>query len=198
MPHAFKFLIECSSFHQTRQFASGANRKGDMRHFDAKDVIKLAINTKTVDIFHLVPIHEGDDDVEDFFSTDGAHAEHGEDIDNADASDFHMVARGFGRGTNEIAAVGDADLGHIIGHETVAALQEGEDTFAFADATGSADQDADPLNVYHATVLACCRCKILLEEDGGSIDEPHRDHGAFEDGNVRSLSFLEQDFGWVK
>ncbi len=112
----------------------GRTGDGDVGDGDAEDFDEFLLHADAVDVGDVIPGFEGDDEVEDFSTRMLRTPEHGGDVDDADAADFHVVAGGFGAGADDLAAVDEGHAGGVVGDEAVAAFDEGEDALAFADA----------------------------------------------------------------
>ena len=120
-----------------------------------------------------------------FFVANALDAEHRGDVDDADAANFHVVARQFGAGADNFAAVHQRDLRHVIGDQAVAALDERQHCLAFADAAFAANQHAHAEDVHHAAHLGAARRKHRFQRERRGIDELHRDHRALKNRHAR-------------
>src|SRR5262249_54400286 len=149
----FEFRLERGDFDQARQIAAGPDGNGDVRHVHAEDLDEFLLDAKAINVRDFVPELQRDHQVHAFFGANAFDAEHGGDIDDADAADFHVVARQLRAHPHDIAAVHERDAGNVVGHETVTAFDEGEDALAFADAAFTADDDADAEDIDHAAHL---------------------------------------------
>ena len=65
----------------------------------------VLIQSKTVDILHVLPRLEGYDQVQPFFRSHTLGAEHGCDVDDADAAHLHVVSGQLRTGANDLAAI---------------------------------------------------------------------------------------------
>src|ERR1019366_5519214 len=129
-----------------------------------------------------------------FFGANAADAEHGGDVDDADAADFHVGAGQLGAGAHDVAAVNQGDAGDVVGNEAVAALDEGEDALAFADAAFAADDGAGAEDVHHAADFGAARGEEHFEGEGGRVDEFHGDQRGDEDGDLGVFGGAEEEF----
>jgi hypothetical protein len=86
--------------------------------------------------------------------------------------------------TDELASFNCSESGNVVTYETVAALDEAQNAFAFADAAIASDQCANPHYVDHTSVLRFGRGEIHLESNGGGINEAHRNHWSAENGDL--------------
>src|SRR6185437_451540 len=139
----FQLGLVRGDFDEARQIAAGPNGNRDVRDVHAKDFDVFLFHADPVHVRDFVPSFQGDDEVDAFFAADAFDAEHGGDVDDADAAHFHVVARQLGAGADDFAAIHERDFGDVVGHQTVAAFNQREDAFAFADAAFAADDDAN-------------------------------------------------------
>lgn len=147
-----KFDLQGGDFDEAGEIAAGADGDDDMGDGDAEDGEELLFEAEAIVVHVLGPGLEGDDEVHLFMFTDGADAEHTGDIDDTEATDLHEVmGHGVGGGL-EFDIVVEAEADDIIGDEAVAAFEEGEDGFAFADAAFALDDGTDAEEVDHGGV----------------------------------------------
>src|SRR5437879_68825 len=106
-----------------------------MRQLDSEDRVRLALEADAIHLFHLVPVHQRDDQIQIFFGPDTGDTEDRRDIDDAQAADLHVVARRLGRGSHQLTAFEEANARDVIADKAVAALQQCQYAFALADAT---------------------------------------------------------------
>lgn len=163
-----------------------------MRDVDAENFDELFFHAEAIDVFDFVPNMEADDEVDAFFAANAFDAEHGGDVDDADAANFHVVAGEFSAGADDFAAVDESDAGDVVADEAVAAFDERENAFAFADAAFAFDDDTDAEDIDHAAHFARARGEHEFEREGGEIDEAHGDVRRGEDGNVSFFSAMEE------
>ena len=135
-------------------------------HLAAEDLVGLDVEAGALLVHPGLPEAEGQDEVDALLATDGADAEDGGDVDDADAAALHVAAVELLGGAHELAVGHEGDAHVVVGHEGVAALDEGEGALALADAGGAAQEDADALDVDERAVDADARGELLLEEDG--------------------------------
>src|SRR5581483_4270337 len=171
-------------FDQAGQVAAGPDGNGDMGDVHVENLHIFVVHADAIHVGNLVPEFEGNDEVDLFFLADAFDAEHGGDIDDADAADLHVVAGQLRAGADDLAAIDQGHLGDVVGHEAVAALDQGEHAFAFADAALAADDNADAEDVHHAAHLGAMRGEHHFKRQRGEIDELHGDERALEDGDV--------------
>lgn len=174
--HGFEFLIQRSDFDQSSDVAACANGDDDVGELDAEDFVGEGSKSGAVEVFAFIPFLERCDEVEAFFRADGADTEDGSDVDDAYAADFHVVAGEVGRHPYDFAAIYETETGDVVANETVTALDEAEDAFAFADAGGAPDEGSDAHDVHHAAVLGCLWRKLGFEDERSRVSEFHGDH----------------------
>ena len=190
--HILELLVQRSHLYEPSDVPADANRQGDMWNFDAKDFIGFAIQTNSIHIFNLVPILQCDDEIEFFLRNDGSSAKDRGDVDDANAADLHVVSGNAIGCSDQLGTLYGTEAREVIGDEAVAALDEAKDALAFADAAGAPDEGSNAKDAHHAAVLGCRRRKIGLEQDGGGIDEFHRDHAGSHDRNFKLGGRIEQ------
>ena len=89
---------------------------------------------------------------------------------------------------NHFAAVHQRDLDHVVGHEAVAALDEGQDGLAFADAAFAADDDAHAEDVHHAAHFGAARREHHFQRQRGQLMNFIVTSGRLENRHVRVCS----------
>ena len=137
-----EFGLEGGDLDEAGKVATGADGDDDVGDVHAENFHVFLLHAQAIHILNLVPGFEGDDEVHPFLMPDGPDTEHGGDVDDANAAHFHVVAGQGGAGAIDLAPVQQGDLGDVIGHQAVTALDEGQHTFAFADAALALDDDA--------------------------------------------------------
>src|SRR6201999_576168 len=118
-----------------------------------EDFNKLLFHAHAVHVLDFVPHFQGDHQVHTLLAADAFHAEDRRDIDDADASHFHVIACQFRAGADDFASVHQRHFRDIIRHQAVTALDQRQDTLAFPDAAFAANDDSHPEDVHHAAHL---------------------------------------------
>ncbi len=95
------------------------------------------------------------------------------DVDDANAAHLHVVARQFGAGAEHFAAIHQRGLDHVVGHQAVAALDQGQHRLALANAAFAADDGAHAEDVHHAAQFGGAGGEHHFERQGGQVDEFH-------------------------
>src|ERR1043166_9310094 len=131
---ALEFLVEGRDLDQSRDVAARPDGSDDGLHADPEDRVRLPLDTGAVDLIHLVPVHQRDDQIQVFLWPHTGDTEDRGHIDDAQAADLHVVARRLGRGSHQLAALQQANACDVVADETVAALQQRQDALALADA----------------------------------------------------------------
>src|ERR1039458_6224704 len=186
--------LKGGDFDEAGQVASGPHGDDDVGDFHAENFDVFLLQAQAVNVGDFIPGFQGDDQVHAFFGANAADAEHGGDVDDADAADFHVGAGQLGAGAHDVAAVNQGDAGDVVGNEAVAALDEGEDALAFADAAFAADDGADAEDVHHAADFGAARGEEHFEGEGGHVDEFHGDQRGDEDGDLGLFGGAEEEF----
>src|SRR5208283_371013 len=160
---------------------------GDVRNVHAQNFHEFLFHADAVHIRNFVPYLERDDEVQALFVANAFDAEHRGDVDDADAANFHVLARQFSASADDFAAVHQSDPCHVIGDQAVAALDERQHRLAFADAAFTANQHAHAEDVHHAAHLRTAWRKHGFERERRGIDEFHRDRRALKNRHARGL-----------
>ena len=87
-----------------------------------------------------------------------------------------MITGEIGGGRHQFTTFQGSDPGNIVGHQAVAALDQSQDAFAFANSACATNQNAHAQNVHHAAELGHSGGKIHFQGNRRSIDELHRNH----------------------
>src|SRR2546421_821690 len=106
-----------------------------MRNIHAEDFDIFVFHSEAIDVGHLAPDPQRDDQIDPLFQADALDTEHCGHVDNANASHFHVVAGDFRTGAHDLASIQKRDFGDVIGDQTIASFDESEHRFAFADST---------------------------------------------------------------
>src|SRR5207302_2154066 len=77
---------------------------------------------------------------------------------------------------HKLATFERSDPRHVISYEAVATFDQAKDAFAFTDAAGAPNQNADTQNVHHASELGHRWRKIDFKSDSRRVYKVHRDH----------------------
>src|ERR1043166_1786991 len=165
---------------QARQIASRPHRNGDVRNIGAENFYKFLFHAQAVHVLHFVPAFERNHQIDSLFVPDAFYAEHGGDIDDADAAHFHVIASELRARADDLAAIHQRDAGDVVGDEAVTAIDQGEDRFTFADAAFATDDDAHAEDIDHAADLGAARSEQHFQRQGGEVDELHRDQWRLE------------------
>src|SRR5215475_2996495 len=94
----FELGLKGGDFDEAGEIASGPNGDGDVRNVDAKDLNVFLFHAEAIHVSDFVPGFEGDDEVDFFVLADAFDAEHGGNVDDADATNFHVIAGNLGAG----------------------------------------------------------------------------------------------------
>src|SRR5439155_17112681 len=124
-----------------------------MRDVDAKHLDVFLLDSQPVHIGHFVPGFQSDNQIHSFLLADASDAEHGGDVDDADSAHLHVVAGQFGGCAHEFAAIHEHDLGRIVRHEAVTALDQRQHALALANTALAPKDHADTENIHHAPHL---------------------------------------------
>src|SRR5439155_18301685 len=160
------------------------NRNRDVGYFYTKDSDVFFLHPETIHILNFLPNFQRHNQIDLFLAANAAHTEHSGDVDDSNATDFHVIASNFCAGANHIPPIDQCYFGNIVGHEAVPAFNQCQHAFTFADATLAPDDHAHPEYIYHTAHLGPARGKHHFERQCGQIDELHRDQRRTEDGNV--------------
>ena len=194
--HAGTFETEITggNLHDDGQIAAGLDRDFLAGNRNAENLDITVVQADAVQF--VAVIRTGDsqlhDEVDGLTEGDGADAEHGLDIDDADAADFHEMADALGAGADEPFLGNPADIHHIIGHQLVTALDELQGGFAFTDAAFPGEQDTDPVDIEQNAVAGDVRSEAAVEIMDGVDGELAGDGRGSEDENLMLLRKFEE------
>src|SRR6267154_6865075 len=109
-------------------------------------------------------------------------AEHCRDIDNANASNLHVVAGNLRAGADNLPAIHQSDFGDIISDQAITSFDQRQHALTLPD-TALAPQDySHTKNIHHAPHLGPTWSKHHLERQSGQIEKLHRDQWRTKDG----------------
>src|SRR5690348_9179178 len=112
-------MIEDDCLNQKDDIPPRFDRQNVDRNLHAQNIGELLIEPYSVIKTSIVPLFELDDEI-DFFIVSDAHGTIQMcDVDDANAADFHQMARELRTRSLEIDALAQTDTHHIIGDETV-------------------------------------------------------------------------------
>ena len=108
------------------------------------------------------------------YASDTEHRRH---IDDANTAHLHVVAGDFRARAHDLAPIHQGNFGDIIGNQTVATLDQRQNTLALTDPALASQNHTDTQNIYHAPHLRSARGKHHFQRESRQVDEFHRDQG---------------------
>src|SRR5215831_14312735 len=118
-----------------------------MGNIDAEDFDEFLLHAEPVDVVDLPPAPERNHKVNALFVANGFDAEHRSNVNDTNATHFHVVAGQFSASPDDVSAVDKRYLGDVIGDQAIAALDECQDALALADAAFATQDDAHTQDV---------------------------------------------------
>ena len=165
-----------------------------MRQLDAEDFIVVLFEPRAFLGGVGRPLAQADDHVDALLQADALDAEHLGDVDDADAAALHIAAGERTAAGHELALIEQLDHGDVVGHEAVAALDEGQGALGFAHPAVAADDHPHALEVDGGALFDRGGGKLVVDAKRGGVHEIHRDHRRAEDGQVALLRDFQHRF----
>ena len=171
-------------FDDVRGVAAGGDGDDDLGNLDAADIAEGGRGAGAVDeVVGRACRLKSDDDVKLLLPADGGDAVELPDVDDAD--DVHEVLDRLDGCGHDAASAFAPEAGRVVGDESVAALDEGEGGFAFADAGLAHEQDALPVDLDHRAVDDAVGAGKFLDDERGGVDELVREHRGRQERRLR-------------
>src|SRR5262245_36719688 len=133
-------MIHRDHFGHDRDVLSRIERDTNLGQLDVENRRDLRVEPGAVDVGVLIPLLELDDDLDAFLPAHGADAENRRNIHQTDAANLHVMPLKLVTAANENVGPATSRNDEIISNEPVAALDEIQDAFRFADATFADEQ----------------------------------------------------------
>src|SRR5690242_6848008 len=101
---------------------------------DPKNFVVFLLKPDPVNLFQVMPVAERYNQIQALLQTNAPDPKNRCDIDDPKTPDLHMVSGQIGRSADEFASLNCPESRDIVAYQTVAALDEAQNTFALTDA----------------------------------------------------------------
>jgi hypothetical protein len=161
---------------------------------DVEDAVEPVVEPEPVVLLALGPLAQLDDELDLLGVAHGGDAEQVLDVDDAEATDLHVVADDAGAPPDDVGAL-PPDLDHVVGDQPVAAHHEVERGLALADAALAEQQHADAEHVEQHAVHVGRRRHPVRHPAGHRGDEVRRGQRRHQHGHAARLGGDRQLLG---
>src|SRR5215831_15642706 len=185
-------MVHRDDFRDNRDVLARIERHANLGQLDVENRRGFGVQACAIDRGIVMPLLPLDDDLDALLLAHGANAEDRRDVDETDATNFHVMALQLVAFPDEDVAAAPACDHQIVGDEAVAPLDEIEHAFRFADAAAPDEQQSDAEDVRQRSVKIRRRRELILEPELDPGIELVRLEAAGDDGDARGGRDVDQ------
>src|SRR5437867_6654752 len=156
-------MIHRDHFGDNGDVLSRVEGHGDLREGDVEDRRSLAVETRSVDHQFRVPVYQLDDDLDALLLTNGANAEHGWHVDEADAANLHVMPLQLVPASEQHLGAAARRDDVVVRNQPVPALHEIEHALRLADPAAADEEQPDAEDVRQRAVKRRGGSELLLQ-----------------------------------
>ena len=182
-------MIAGRDFDEEREVATRRHRQPDIGLRDAEKLETLTRDSEAVVFRSLHPLFELDDQIDRLHVARRRDAEKVLDVDDADAAQLHVMPEEVVRVAQQHVVRMAFDDDHVVGNQSVAAIDQVERAFTLSDTAVAQQQHADAIDIEQTRMHRDLRRHRLFEEVRRSRDGNRRHRRRREQRNGALLTF---------